>query len=598
MTPDIANKIEASDKSLSEILQADRRYEIDYFQREYRWQRKHVEDLISDITGSFFTNYQEGHTLDDELDYNRYYMGPIVIYGKSGGALSIVDGQQRLTSLTLLITYLHHLQNHIVVEEDDRPVLKGRIFHKRGRHRSLVLDVESRTPVIEHLYNHPTEAFDGDLEDESVQNILDRYQDITTLFPLELKTNEILPIFIEWLLKKIVLVEIKAFSSQNAYTIFETMNDRGLNLSPTEMLKSYLLAKAENEERIKDLNGLWKTRIAELRSEYGSDADQDFFKAWLRAKYAEKVRKGGAGAENEDFENIGTRFHSWVREKEKKLKLKAPEDFYFFVKADFDFYTNIYKKVMDYQWELYDEAPYAYLSSFYKIADSLSYPLYISPITKNDSEESQNEKINLIGRFIDVYTTYRTLKDKSITQSSIRNAMYELIKSVRNQDIDDLKEELALELAKTIAPGEDIFTEFQPMNNWGYYHYFFARIWHHLGHYDNGEMPGFQELMRSKRRKSLVLYRFILEGEMTENIEPQLWEIYLNSVSSFCLVRRHDLDDINEMTYIDRIAWLLDNGYLPEMEGVQLSSIQYPSEFIIERSTRLKPLVSGIWNID
>ena len=89
-----------------------------------------------------------------------------------------------------------------------------------------------------------------DLLDESVQNMLDRYTEIGTLFPDSLKGETAL-MFIDWLKEKVVFVEILAYSDENAYTIFETMNDRGLNLTPTEMLKGYLLHKRPRREKDK-----------------------------------------------------------------------------------------------------------------------------------------------------------------------------------------------------------------------------------------------------------------------------------------------------------------------------------------------------------
>jgi len=67
---------------------------------------------------------------------------------------------------------------------------------------------------------------------ESVQNIVTRYRDIEEYFPESLK-NDVLPYFIDWLSENVQLVEITAYSDEDAYTIFETMNDRGLSLTPT-----------------------------------------------------------------------------------------------------------------------------------------------------------------------------------------------------------------------------------------------------------------------------------------------------------------------------------------------------------------------------
>ena len=69
-----------------------------------------------------------------------------------------------------------------------------------------------------------------------------RYDDIEKYFPDEIKGDS-LPYFIDWLKYNVVFVEIVAYSDDNAYTIFETMNDRGLNLTPTEMLKGFILSK-------------------------------------------------------------------------------------------------------------------------------------------------------------------------------------------------------------------------------------------------------------------------------------------------------------------------------------------------------------------
>jgi uncharacterized protein with ParB-like and HNH nuclease domain len=80
------------------------------------------------------------------------------------------------------------------------------------------------------------QPFDLTDRTESLQNLYQRYQDLEQSFPVELR-GEALPYFIDWLLENVHLVEITAYSDDDAYTIFETMNDRGLSLSPTDMLK-------------------------------------------------------------------------------------------------------------------------------------------------------------------------------------------------------------------------------------------------------------------------------------------------------------------------------------------------------------------------
>lgn len=73
--------------------------------------------------------------------------------------------------------------------------------------------------------------------------------------------GDALPYFIDWLLRHVHLVEITAYSDEDAYTIFETMNDRGLSLTQTEMLKGYLLANISDPTKRAQANDQWRARI-------------------------------------------------------------------------------------------------------------------------------------------------------------------------------------------------------------------------------------------------------------------------------------------------------------------------------------------------
>ena len=100
----VSTKIEAKDYSISDVL-SNKKYTIDYFQREYKWQQFHIEQLIADLETSFFLNYDPSHERQEVSNYNSYYLGPIVLSNKDGKR-SVIDGQQRLTSLTIFLIYL------------------------------------------------------------------------------------------------------------------------------------------------------------------------------------------------------------------------------------------------------------------------------------------------------------------------------------------------------------------------------------------------------------------------------------------------------------------------------------------------------------
>ena len=111
----IENKIEANDRSILEVLDK-KKYTVDYFQREYSWKKKHIEQLVTDLASAFLANYEVQHERTEVENYNTYYLGPFVLSEKDGQR-SIIDGQQRLTSLTLLMIYLHNLQDSFGLNE-------------------------------------------------------------------------------------------------------------------------------------------------------------------------------------------------------------------------------------------------------------------------------------------------------------------------------------------------------------------------------------------------------------------------------------------------------------------------------------------------
>ena len=70
-------KIEGSPKNLKQLLQ-NTKYSIHYYQREYMWQRKHIEELIDDLTSEFLDNYKPGDSRPAVAEYGAYFMGSIV----------------------------------------------------------------------------------------------------------------------------------------------------------------------------------------------------------------------------------------------------------------------------------------------------------------------------------------------------------------------------------------------------------------------------------------------------------------------------------------------------------------------------------------
>ncbi|MDO8271595.1 MAG: DUF262 domain-containing protein [Gammaproteobacteria bacterium] len=436
----LENKIEARHRNLFDVLNQ-QKYTVDYFQREYSWGEKHIEELVTDLTSAFLAEYSPGDKRDQGEQYNNYYLGPFVVSSKDGKR-SIIDGQQRLTSLTLFLIYLHNQQKENGFKEEIKPM----IFSELRGSKSFNITVEERIPCLESLFNQG-EYQPDDSATESTRNMAERYQDIVRAFPEELKSDAF-PFFIDWLKYNVIMVEIIAYSDENAYTIFETMNDRGLNLTPSEMLKGYVLSRFEQPAKRQQANEMWKQSMLQLKA-YDKDEDQRFFQSWLRARYADSIRPGRAGSKNEDFEKIGTRFHSWVRDNLDKVGLDASagDSFEQFVQQDMRFYLKAYRRILDAERSLTKGLEPVYYINRWGIAPTLSYPLMLAALNVDDDDSAVVAKIRAVASYIETFAVRRTINFRNFSASSIRYTMYSLVKDLRGLDLQALRALLTQKMA-------------------------------------------------------------------------------------------------------------------------------------------------------
>lgn len=224
------------------------------------------------------------------------------------------------------------------------------------------------------------------------------------------------------------------------------MNDRGLNLTPTEMLKGFVLSKITDKKERTEINEIWKNEIQKLH-EYGDTVDQSFFQAWFRGKYATSIRPGKAGSENQDFELIGTRFHNWFKDNHKKLfKLKTSDDFYNFFKLQFPFFVKWYTKSWDAQADFENDLSHLNYINSWGIAESLQDPLLLASIKFDDDKTTIKRKLDFVARFIETFTVRRAVNYRKFGQTSIKYTMFGIIKSIRNNDLQTLGQNLKNEI--------------------------------------------------------------------------------------------------------------------------------------------------------
>jgi len=308
------------------------------------------------------------------------------------------------------------------------------IFSMKFGKKSYNLDIPERAACFEALFNKQT--YNSSDADESVRNMVDRYADIEEQFPESLK-GPALPYFIDWLLERVELVEIAANSDDDAYLIFETMNDRGRPLSPTDMLKGYLLTNIADPSARASGNLLWKRCISDIRKLTEEEEAADFLKHWLRAKYARNIRERKRGADNLDFERIGGGFHKWVRDERRTLGLKTSADYNEFVHSLFPRYAQHYLRVRKAAEVWTPDLEVVFYNAHNNF--TLQYLLLLAPLRPDDDEEIAMRKIHLVATYIDILVARRAVNYLTLNYSAIVYTMFNLAKDIRDLSVSKLR---------------------------------------------------------------------------------------------------------------------------------------------------------------
>lgn len=418
------NKIIGSPVEVNKLF--NNRYTVHYYQREYSWQEKQIKELIDDLANEFFEYFQEGDSIQDVEKYGDYFLGPIILTNDN----AIIDGQQRLSSLTLLLIYLNNLQNG---SKGDKVNVDNLIYSEKYGQKTFCINVTERKACLQGLFENGEYDINNE-KSESVINLYSRYKDIEKFFPDQLK-EELLPLFINWLIYNVVLIEIRTDSEQDAHKVFVTMNDRGLRLTPSEMLKGYILSEISDNDTRNKANDIWKRNILILK-ELEKDGDADFIKDWLRSQYADSIREGKKGAEDRDFEIIGQTFHKWVMENKGEMKLNKSKDFEEFILNEFNTFSNIYIRLKQYSSNFNKEYEYVFYNA--DRGFTFQYQIILASICPKDTLDIINKKIKLVSCFIDQFVAVRVFNFKTVDYSSIRYTIFNLTKKIRRKDINEL----------------------------------------------------------------------------------------------------------------------------------------------------------------
>lgn len=412
------------------------RYEVDFYQREYVWEQKQIEDLISDLTGEFLKNWKPGDTTQSTSKYAPYFMGEIVLAEKDTGAFAVIDGQQRLTSFMLLMIFLR--QKYGTIDGFPDNDLSNLIYANVRGDAVFKLDIAERRECMLSLFK--TGKYDvKDNDPVSIRNLVERYHDIENCWNDRIDDSNVNH-FAYWLMGNVMFSKVWTDSDELAYVIFETMNDRGLSLTQIEMLRSYLLAKIRPEDRDQAIH-LFDGAVQNLLSvntSAKSKLEFEFFKMYLRAQYAEDMSQGKDSSS--DFVRIGKGFHRWVRDREALLNLTDSDSFMRFIRrmATYADVFCTYQKLMAAR----DTKEYLYLIVNGDYGFTLQPALILAAVNENDSNEIVLEKIQIVSKYLTKVLTWRVWNHWMISQSMMEAPIYNLCKSIRNKTLEELKDHL------------------------------------------------------------------------------------------------------------------------------------------------------------
>lgn len=295
-------KIEAKAKTFKNFK--DYFFVVPDYQREYVWEAdNHVEQFLIDIEYEFD---------EDSDEQNSYFIGSIIIV-ENNGKFDVIDGQQRLTTIMILLCALRDLlekQNLNSTQKNHLEIIKSILF-------SFDPDTEQELIRLELQYDESKDYltnlikqmdYQGDFT-PSIKKMEAAYESIKThLNKLLIESVDKLVAYARYLVTHIDMVFIKSENLSSALKIFETINQRGVGLNAMDLVKNLLFSEAKPEQfaKIKDT---WKSIIASLQSCNEDQSPLRFLRYFLMARYHDGILR-------EDS------IYSWTISKSGKSSLK------------------------------------------------------------------------------------------------------------------------------------------------------------------------------------------------------------------------------------------------------------------------------------
>ncbi|MCE2745940.1 MAG: DUF262 domain-containing HNH endonuclease family protein [Burkholderiales bacterium] len=245
-------------EGVSTVLKT-RRFKVPAYQRSYAWEREHVESLLTDINDAIRNKE------------NEYFLGSVVVTGPINQRYEVVDGQQRLTTVSLLIAAI----KDIFLRDGDTDVvasvrsefLASTDRKTKEKESKLVLneiDNELYQELIDSIPNVEADRFTRQSHKRLLEAARTVFNYIEELCAKSRDAEEDLHAWLDYLETNLKVIVVTAPDDSNAFVIFETLNDRGLELAISDLLKNYLFHKSS--DKLEETKNRWLSMVAVLES--------------------------------------------------------------------------------------------------------------------------------------------------------------------------------------------------------------------------------------------------------------------------------------------------------------------------------------------
>ena len=252
-------------------------YKVADFQRDYVWEEDDIAQLANDIIDSMSENQE------------KYFLGAIVLTDGIGKYL-IVDGQQRITTLTIFIAALRyklrnvnpglsHFLDKFIVDQK----LSGGAIEQSPR---LSFEESTADIAILRMYEATDLLSEIDTDTDTAKNITAGFNYLVNY----LSNDGInLPNLVDYLLTKVVLLPYITNNMKQALTVFETLNSKGRSLTPIDLLKNALFTHEpeSNWESLKEQWVKFKSTLDGIK-----ESEKRFLKYYILVNHNQRVPEG------------------------------------------------------------------------------------------------------------------------------------------------------------------------------------------------------------------------------------------------------------------------------------------------------------------